>query len=39
VRIGLLDALDLMNLGDDHVGKRPFIVGGDEQEDIRLAEA
>ena len=37
--IRLFDTVDCMDLRDDDVGERPFILDADEDKDIRTAEA
>lgn len=39
MRIRLLDTVDRMDLRDDDIGERPFILDADEDENIRTAEA
>jgi hypothetical protein len=39
VRIGLFNTIDRMDLRDDDIGERPFILYADKDKNIRTAEA
>ncbi|CUS32817.1 hypothetical protein COMA2_110107 [Candidatus Nitrospira nitrificans] len=38
VSVGFFDAVDRMDLGDDDVGQRSFILDADKEKNIRTAE-